>query len=524
MIRHEYNITGKEVITYEPKDGKSYRAEDIGRYLKRFCLNEALRLIGEISYRIANSGLPVQVIRGIPIGDFILAYLSMRLIENSNDYRSKIMQLPDLLKACDMYFGLPDPLTANNDAEACLMRFGQVQFDYDREMRNLLARTVAIYRELWPHVPEASSVDIDTALKQISGLELEEILLFGLAFGGRLNRERGFFRIYQDSELDDEGLKERFSEGRQLKFIKWISCDYNTFRKRAKSQEVPSPDFEKYRFNPLCVTPIIVPDRNPQPWNPPVYIVPIFRFLHERVTRGLYFDLSDFFARPGKRNDFRTAFGAVFQEYVGLLLRKAIGPKHILGEFEYGKMKKTPDWIILEDQRAILIEVKQSGLYLRAKTWGELEDIKKDLSQTIGHGVKQLLTFEQDMKRGGYEELKCLSGAKEIERLVITYDRPYFLNSILREKIKEILHKENVQISQDYHWHSISVEEFEYLIGVYSYQIFDILKQKRLDDKYDSMDFRDYLARLSEKKPSNPYLDVLNKQFLTKMGVPTITP
>lgn len=521
MVRIKGKIAGKNLIAYTPKGGKKYSPEDIGKYLKKFQLNEALRLVGEISYKyIFSSNVPCQIIDGIPVSDATLAYIAMRLIENSNDYRGHIMTLADILKVCDMYFGLRDPIETDEKAVECLIRFGATQFDYDREMRNLIPRTLAIYRNLWGQVSRANAVNIQKAIQNISGITLEEILIFSFAFCG--TSKKGFFRIYEQVDSTGKKVIELFNKKRQLAFVNWISCNYSGFREKAKIEKAPHPYFEKHRFNPLITNPIIVPDRNPAPGAPQVYILPAPRLLHERVTRGLYFDLSDFFREDGKSNIFRTAFGHVFEKYVGLLLENAIGRADVLGEWKYAKSsKKTPDWIILQSERAILIEVKQSGLYRKAKTWGKIEQIKKDLTHTIGQGIKQLCNFEYDVQSGKHEELKLLCNINEVERVIVIYDRPYFLNSLLRDQIWDIFHTENYNIPTNYHCHAISIEEFEYLVGMHGENLFDILKAKRLDSDNDAMDFRDYLAMQHfENDFSNPYLDRLQKDFFVELDIP----
>ena len=163
----------------------------------------------------------------------------------------------------------------------------------------------------------------------------------------------------------------------------------------------------------------------------------------------------------------------------------------------------------------------EPGLYRKAKTWGEIEQIKKDLTHTIGQGIKQLCNFEYDVQSGKHEELKLLCNINEVERVIVIYDRPYFLNSLLRNQIWDIFHTENYNIPTDYHCHAISIEEFEYLVGMHGANLFDILKAKRLDSDDDAMDFRDYLARQHfENDFSNPYLDGLQNDFFVELDIP----
>lgn len=509
MIQLEGTISGKDVITYAPKGGKQYSSEDIGQYLKQFKLCDALRFIGELSYNISKSPSGLQIINDVPVFDGVLAYLVMRLIESSNDYRSKDMTIHDLLKAIDMYFGLPDPLQEDGkNAQGCLIRFGAFQFDYDHEARHLLPRTLLIYRDLWPKVSGANQINVIHVINSISGLTLQEILVLGFAFSGQA--KTGFFRLY---EKYPEEVKVLFNLEKQLAFTNWISCKYQDFRNLSKLDKPPTAEHEKFRFNPLLRKPAIIPDRNPKPDDSQVYIIPIPSLVYERVTRGLYFDLADHFNIGKHNNPFRTAFGSVLQEYVGLLLKKAIGESNVHPEWSYGtkgRTKDTPDWFVIQNSSAVLIEVKQSGLYLDSKKWGELEIIRRDITRTIGAGVHQMWKFENDVSNDFCNILNWLNEVKIVERIVVTYDRSYFLNSVLRDEIRKIY----PTILDDYHWHTISLEELEYFLGITGTNFIDALKQKRLDPEGDRMDFRDYYSRkYSNDDWVNPYLSNIYNDF-----------
>jgi hypothetical protein len=439
----------------------------------------------------------------------------MRLIESSNDYRKEIMSPSDLLKAIDMYWGLSDPIEVEQNTASCLLRFGNSQFDYQRRMHNLLPRTFAIYRDLWPTVPGV--VEIVSALRDLTGLGIEEILIMCFAYSGRAKAQQGFFRTYDDSRVQDEREKPIFTQNKQKRFVDWISCDYRTFRELSKAELKKAPDqkYEKFRFNPLAKYPTLRPDINPKLGEPQVYIVPVPRLLVERVTRGLYFELADYFMGEGKKNPFRTSFGYVFERYIGELLKESLGGEKVLAERSYDRGNKlTTDWIILQGERAIFIEVKQSGLFLEAKTWGDLESIRRDVGRTIGQGVKQLFSFERDVRTGKYAELSYLSGVKEIEHLVVTYDHAYFSNSILREQVRRNLRGSKVDVPENFHWHVISVDELEEVLGMHGAGFPDLLRAKRLNDEDDIIDFGDYLARYySDKTFTNPYLDRINEEF-----------
>ncbi len=241
------------------------------------------------------------------------------------------------------------------------------------------------------------------------------------------------------------------------------------------------------------------------------------KIFRERVTRGLYFELSDHLMGHGKRNPFRQSFGYVFQEYVGELLKDALGGKGVLAELKYkvGKEEKlTPDWMVIDGDRCVLVEVKQAGLYLNAKMWGNIETVKGDLSKSVGGGVKQLWNFEQAVLSGRHPELSILSGVKEFERIVVSYDHLYYSNSILRDRIRERFIEDGVSIPADYHWHVISIDELEFVLGMHGANFLKLLVQKRLNGDDDRMDFGDYLSKYyADRNATNPYLDRIRTAF-----------
>jgi hypothetical protein len=517
MSRVEGDVAGKNIIVCGSRGGKEYSPNDIGQYLRKFKLNDALRLIGQLSYKIFKSNKGLPIIENIPVSDGVLAYLSMRLIESSNDYHSKDMTLEDLLKAIDMYLGLPEPFQEDSDnLQGFLIRFGASQFDYDREARHLIPRTLLIYEKLWTKSGNCNQVDITDAIKSFSGLNLREILVLSFLFVTRATN--GFFRLIEDIDQYPDTLKYYLDINKQKAFANWISCKYSDFRYFSKLEMPSDMDYEKFRFNPLWRKPAIVPDRNPQPGYSQVYITPIPTLIYRRVTTGLYFTLSEYFKENNKK-PFRETFGEVFQEYVGLLLKKAVGELNVHEEWRYEVKKDpkdTPDWFVIQNGTALLIEVKQSGFYLPAKTWGQLRDIKKDLKRNIGAGVHQMWKFEEDRRNGLCTVPDWLDGIEITERLVVTYDRSYFVNFSLRDEIRQLY----PSIPESFHWHSISVEELEYFLGIPSINLMDALKEKRLDTEGDRMDFRDYYSRkYSQENCRNPYLDSVYESFFHDLGL-----
>jgi len=517
MSRFEGDIEGKNIITYSPRGGKHYSSGDIAQYLRQFKLCDALRFIGDISHKILKSNQGIHHISGVPVFNGVLAYLSMLLIENSNDYRSQDMSLNNLLTAIDMFFGLPDPFEGDeSNPQGCLIRFGASQLDYDREARHLLPRTLIIYRDLWNIVVDNSKVDVDAAIQDISGLTLQEVLVLALAFTGK--SEKGFFRLYDELEKYPDSIKKYFDLEKQQAFVDFVSCSYQDFRTQSRTDILPNISYDKFRFNPLYLKPAIIPDRNVKPGCPQVYITPIPSLIYEKVTRGLYFSLTKYFTTD-TGNQFRSSFGDVFQQYIGLLLKEVFGEDNVKQEWRYGTKKNrkdTPDWFVIQNDLAILIEVKQAGLNLNTKKWGELQEIQHNLTKSIGSGAHQMYEFEHDLENGLCTPPDWFDNIHISERMVVTYDRSYFLNSVLRDEIRQLY----PSIPKNYHWHTIAVEELEYFLGIVGTELTAALAEKRLDNKGDNMDFRDYYSRKYSKDDClNPYLDTIYNHFFSDLDI-----
>lgn len=524
MRKTKRNIAGTNITIYSAREGKHYSSGDIAQYLRKFQLCDALRFIGKISYGIHKSNQRIHYIKGVPVFDGVLAYLSMLLIENSNDYRSQNMTIDNLLIAIDMFFGIPDPFQEDeSNPQGCLIRFGASQLDYYREVRHLLPRTLIIYRDLWNAVIDTSKINVGAAIQNISGLTLQEILILALAFTRA--SEKGCFRL--DSELkkypdSTKATKKYFGLEKQQAFVGFVSCGYQDFRIQSKDNTLPNASYDKFRFNPLHFKPVIIPDRNVNPGFPQICITPISSLIYRKVTRGLYFLLADHF-KTDEGNQFRSSFGEVFQEYVGLLLKEVFGEGNVRQEWRYGtkKHKKdTPDWLVIQNGSAVLIEVKQAGLHLKAKKWGELQEIQRNLTKSIGSGVCQMYEFEHDLGNGLCTPPDWLENVQITERVVVTYDRSYFLNSILRDEIRHL----HPSISREYHWHTIAVEELEYFLGITGVEFIAALEEKRLDNEGDNMDFRDYYTRkYSRNDYVNPYLNGIYNNFLSDLDISELT-
>ncbi len=521
-------IAGKHVHAI-PSRRAAATMKELRKYIRQFSVDSALR---ELSLQCAQLENHNKYITQDGITTHVLSYLSMLAIECCREKSGRHFNTAALHSAVEIYWALRDPVLeeleridkelmqvqeaaellvlsrAKQEAlEAFLIRQGLHAFHYQGEQRHLLPRTHMLLSTLWPMIESGQGISPTSDIRQIHGMEFDEITRYGQVFSGRASSD-GMIIPYTDSEAEriPSGLRDLFNQQKLAEFLERFSIDLTTFRDLCK-QIMPTDDYDKYRFNPLIRHPIV---RIPRKHGETRYYVPCIRLLHERTTEGLYHDLSDYYRdRAVGSQKFRNAFGLVFQAYIGRLLLEALGPTCVHAEWKYvrdGQPVDTPDWIVVENNKAVIIEVKQSALFLESKKFGKTENLARDLKKNVGAAVKQLKHFDTDIQKR-LPGLSKLLNVAQFERLIITYDAMYYSNSILKKALDPVMH-----------CHIASVEEFEYLLGYcWNGSLFDLLNRKRVKIETDMLDFSDWMASLSGEH-RNPFLlsifDDLQKAYM----------
>lgn len=459
-----------------------------------------------------------------------LPYLALLTIEASNDRKDKIMTPADLQKAVLMYINLPDPIIEepvtgdSAAAQGFLLRIGQTQLAHQTPLFHLFSRTKLLFDELWAGA-QLGGVPIQARLADISGgLSIEQILATGLIFAG-LSLRDSTVRVqdpFTQQALRKYGqrMQELVSAQSQLSFFKWLSADYRAICEAARQLPIPAGGHRHHRVNPLVSYPMVRPTVNADPR--PVAIVPYIRFLMERFTRGLYYELATRYQGEGGGNAFKNEFGLVLEKYVLKLVREALPAASVLGDWEYGpkaKRQRTPDCIVVEGDRVTVIEVKQSALTRDAKSWGNIGEAKKALKSTLAKAVKQFVTFESDLRDGKVAH-EQLTGKKDFERLIVTHDTIHWTNTVIRELAAEIA--EELKVSPVPHFHVATLDDFEHFLAYAPGEsMFALLRRKRDASEEAMFDFRNWLLslRASEGLKKNERLAAMYVDMVTGWGV-----
>ena len=375
------------------------------------------------------------------------------------------------------------------------------QFVFQEKAFNNFARNYYIFTDLWYRLPSAQHIDVLKEIEFEIGIPYENALFFAYALAGN---KSGHFWIYDEEKINEFNAKIEitFQLDSHEKFVKWCSGDYETILK------------EKHLLPPFVIHPIIETKTKPTKKDGEVFMIASPHYIHDKVTYGLYFTLIDRFNKGGCNNKFKELFGIVFQEYVGELIKFYFKTWEIIPEIKYKKGKHnfqdSIDWFILKDDKLIMIEVKQSSLFLKSKYNPSIKGIKSDLKKTIIEGVKQLEVSEKDIKSQKYLDLQKFNNVTSFVKLVVVNDPIYNANFIVKTLMKDEVDNLNFQV--------ININEFETLLSNQNEaeSLFDTLYFKGI--KYNEMDFKEFIiAMFPDSQKRVEFLEPIWDRFFSKV-------
>jgi hypothetical protein len=202
-------------------------------------------------------------------------------------------------------------------------------------------------------------------------------------------------------------------------------------------------------------------------------------------------------------NPFKRAFGYVFQEYIGRLLKFYFSTWSVIPEIKY-KIKKvdhdTVDWFVKKDDKLILIEVKQSSIFLDTKVTGSLELIKNDLQKTLNKAAVQLKRTEEHILSKKYPELDIFSGIKDFIKIIVVNDPFYNANIVGKKLIQKLLDDSN------FNFEIINITDFESFLENQqeSETMFEVLFMKSLNYSDRYMDMKEFLFKIFPNGDTKP--------------------
>jgi hypothetical protein len=486
--------------------------KDLYQHVKRYKLNDALATISQASGYFLHKGAASENAGGTTITFWQLAFLAKALILNANDYKSKKFDDKALKLCADMYNNLYEPLSnpSRDDPlsiESYYLRTAYEQLPYQEKHWNLVPRTLYLYNYL-NNVPKAKrAFDISKTIQGLYQLSIEDLLIIGCCAAASV-KKGGYFDPKNIINTLPNRFKGHLTEDKVKHFLQEVVLDYQNFREKAREEERKVPlGLEKYAFNPLRGYPIIKTDQKKN--GKRQYVIPVPLLLLRRITDGVYYDL---FAKYKDR--FSQFFGLVFEEYVGSLLGEFYDNDHLIREPAYGKpLKKGPDWIILEDSHAILIECTINRLTKKIKSLGDFSELQKKLQQKLVSCIEKYPQKIEDIKTGktgipNYDRITSFYS------LIVVLDPLYGANSIVRDLISSELRKEEMN---NFSYQILWIGELEDLcVFKENEQLSSVLDRKIRD--FEKSDFHDLSIVYSREKGIDLKNKLLARKFWEFLG------
>lgn len=243
-------------------------------------------------------------------------------------------------------------------------------------------------------------------------------------------------------------------------------------------------------------------------------IAPLPNLISYRMSTGIYYQLFNEY-----KSRFSDSFGIVFENYVGWILEESVDKGKIFLEKEIRetfpeRLGPVPDFVILDDESAVLVECKSTKFSRSALDTGSEDYVIDSLKQLI-KGLKQLAKFRKACI-DNHQSLSIFQKYKSFESVLLTIEPLYLINSILfREIIDEELSKENVM---KFEWIILSINELEafqaYIKAGQS--LSSIINKLKTNNYYAVLE---ELNKLSPKKYQDCCLYQIQNEMYERIGV-----
>lgn len=439
--------------------------------------------------------------------DYCCPDIALRLVKFSDDNSQRYMSINEVELSKRMsHYVFQEKINGLDKDEGLLMMDYQ-QHKHNESLKYALARTYCFYEKLWNKIEQPNSIKIEEDINELTCLDLTTLIALNFAFANQV-KEKGYFSFYSQNIINtlDVVNRKNFCLSNQRKFIVFCSINIDSLKNKDSIDT----------FN-LELLPAIESNIIPNGCTTTPYLVPSFDFFIKKATTNLYFSLSKKYESK-KGNAFKTAFGFVFETYVGNLFEECLNSWIIKDDSIYNKSWNHGkiDFFLYKEKKLILVEVKQASLYLNATKTCNRYIIKKDLKQTLNKGVEQIIKTEQYIQEKKFTPFPEIYEADTIQRLVVTYLPLKSANSIIKPIIKDTL--KSYPNNKDFH--IINIHELEMLLSIQkeSESLFELLNYKELE--YPNVEFLDYFA--SNHNGFNykiDFLENINKEFNAIFGL-----
>lgn len=302
-----------------------------------------------------------------------------------------------------------------------------------------LTRAWSIFVDTPPYVSlDRLKIDIFKEYQELNGFGIKEAIALGFSVSALLlGKGRRWFHI------------EQFQVGKMIEGKEWLNRFVSRFSVRIEDFASAQENMDK-RWK--CTAPISGPNYL---WLRPLVVLPDNRIvcpnldlLGMAIADSVYWDLFDIFIERSKSatNAFTGSYGHIFEQYIGRLLSGRF--TSILSEHQLKQRAEdsAPDWVIVHDGIAIVLECKSRRPKIKTKFTGDETSLKED-TEAIYSATVQLGTFVSNFGQGKYSHLPLLRDVRTIVPVVVTQEPFHGCHSNLSRSVIRQWHEKSHESS-----------------------------------------------------------------------------
>ncbi len=349
----------------------------------------------------------------------LLMLIKWTILESSGNYesrrqptRSDLIILLNLIK--DLEVAKPSPLDHANGF--LFIRQLAIQQFWFQENRNFLLIRIARQSLLFGAIDKNSKLAL--AFEEKMGVRIQDFLHLMMVITAYYTEEETSTPIL--NPILFESLKSIFGVQVIDNFLNGISADISTMRKYIQEKDQSqihkfSLEGEFYEESPLTRYPLLKINGNLICYSPHVLVHSCETFIYDLL-------------RGNDPSQFMSKFGKIFENYIekviersGLrFLRDADIQKHLLPN------QKNVDFIILEDDAAILIDAKGVEMSFAARAAKLPTEIIKLLKDSVIKGLEQSYSVAANFQENSTDGIS-LQGRK-LYVMIVTYKQMFVGN------------------------------------------------------------------------------------------------
>ena len=384
-------------------------------YFRRFPMGPSLGAIWALSQEVIEHssdvradivGRPLQY-RELPFLPWQIETLCREIVLNAAEVGGErsLLCWKDLAKAFNHIISLEDQAFKANGTTMDVMmevhRLPHRQFPWQSGFSvNSVLRAIKIF----------GKKEVDDIVTAELGMTVVQVTALGLSLAGHYAHSPALQapESYLQLGISRDALQAYFDR----------TC-YSLFVLREKTKEQQRYDHDwAYTFDPLVERPLISVGTN----QGPRILCPIPRFLSQRATAGLYFDIA-------RSKAFSNPYGTSFETYVGEVLRTTCpGPTFSLipeTPYKIGRQEyRGQDWIWTDPTAHVFIEAKTKRMRLDAKTQSDPAALERELEVMAGLVVQHYANIDRALK--GHVP-NWAADARPIVPMIVTLEDWYLL-------------------------------------------------------------------------------------------------